>query len=561
MKKTYAYSIVEMTKRLLAMGKEIRFYLVISALSSIIGNVSQIGLMGFGAAYILCCANLMQGNATTYLILTVISGALIAICRYLEGVFSHIGAYGILAKLRVHLFEQISRISPAFLVEREKGDLINVAIGDIETLEFFFAHTIGPMFTVILLPFITLIFAYTVHPYYACVLLPVFILISIIIPLLALKAGRGYGTKYRTALANLSSCILESVYGLKDIQIFNREQATMKQQREKNDNVNQAAHFLVLHQNIVSSLPNFFVYVARILIVFVATILASKGTHDVAGAILVSFVATASFSSTFSLTSVVSSLLQAYAAAERVFLIEDTKPQTLETTPLQNCGKIEEIHFSNVSFTYPKTTTEILHHTSFTIHTKDKIGIIGESGAGKSTLFRLLLRFYDPTSGTIYLNQTDEKNISFHELHQRIAMLEQETYLFNCSIADNIALAKPNATKQEIIEAAKKAGIHDLIETLPDQYDTQMGQMSSRLSGGEKQRIGIARIMLLNPDVIVMDEPTSALDVLHEEEFLHTLYAAYQDKIILVISHRQSTLKGCQRILKLEQGKFVEQTN
>lgn len=560
MKQTYAYSIVEMTKRLLAMGKEIRFYLVISALSSIVGNVSQIGLMGFGAAYILCCANLLEGNATLYLICTIISGALIAICRYLEGVFSHIGAYGILAKLRVHLFEQISRISPAFLIEREKGDLINVAIGDIETLEFFFAHTIGPMFTVILLPLITLIFAYTRHPYYAIVLLPVFILISIIIPLLALKAGRGYGTKYRKALAQLSSCILESVYGLKDIQIFNHEEVTMDAQKQCNEKVNQASHFLVLHQNIVSSLPNFFVYVARICIVFIATIIASRGTHDVAGAILVSFVATASFSSTFSLTSVVSSLLQAYAAAERVFLIEDTKVQTNEIEHVETCGEIKEIQFSNVSFTYPKTTTEILHNTSFSIHAKDKIGIIGESGAGKSTLFRLLLRFYDPTSGTILFNQTDEKNISFHELHQRVAMLEQETYLFDCSIADNIALSKPNATKQEIIEAAKKAGIHDFIETLPDQYDTQMGQMSSRLSGGEKQRIGIARIMLLNPDVIVMDEPTSALDVLHEEEFLHTLYEAYKDKIILVISHRESTLKGCTRILKLEKGKFVEQS-
>lgn len=555
--KTRKYSIPTLTVRLFHMARPIRRHLLISTLASITGNVSQLGLLGFGAACLLCSAHLLSGSFTIYLILTITCGLLIAVCRYLEGVYSHIGAYGILARLRVHIFNEIARISPAFLVDREKGDMVQIAISDIETLEFFFAHTIGPMFTVILLPLITLIFAYSVHPLYAEVLLPIFILISIVIPLLALKIGKGFGMRYRRSLSRLKSIFLESLYGLKDIQIFEREDTTLVKEELCNQQVNAASHRLILHQQTVSTLPNFFVYLARILILLVATLLASRNTHDPSGAVLVSFVATASFSSTFSLTSVVNNLLQAYAAAERVFEIEDAPAATKESTSVRTCGPIEEIHVQHVSFHYPETEKDIVQDTDFVIHKGEKIGIMGESGAGKSTLFRLLLRFYDPCKGCITLNGIDEKEISFAELHQRIAMLEQDTYLFDCSIADNIALARPDATLEEIQSAARKAGIHDLIASLPEQYDTQMGQMSGRLSGGERQRIGIARILLSNPDVLVMDEPTSALDALHEEEFLETLYEVYKDKIILIISHRPSTLKKCSRILTLVNGKFT----
>ena len=558
MENQFKYSLSTIIKRLLNFARPIKSYLIISTLASIIGNLSHIGLMGFGSLYLLSLTSYLNTNPDKWLILTIISASLIAICRYLEGVYSHIGAYGVLASLRVHLFSIIDRISPAFLIDHKKGDLMSIAINDIETLEYFFAHTIGPMFTVIILPLVTLIVAYQIHPYYFMVLLPLFILISIVIPLIALKAGNNIGMNYRKSLGELKSLVLESVYGIRDIQIYNDGEKRLEKILNENEIVNKASHGLTLHQQILSSVPNFFIYIARILIIVVSAYLISINQNNPSGTILISFVAAASFSSTFSLTFVVTHLLETFAAAKRIFIIEDTIPTVNQKETTQTCGEIQNIKFNNVSFTYPNTDVEVLKNLNFEIKKGDKIGIFGPSGIGKSTLFRLLLRFYDPNFGTISFNHIDLKDLSFNEIYQRIDMLEQETYLFDATIFNNIALAKEGASLDEVKKAAEKAGIASLIDTLPEGYNTEMGQMASRLSGGEKQRIGIARIMLACPDIIVMDEPTSALDVFHEKELLHTLKTEYSDATWLIISHRMSTLTCCNRLYKLENGQLIQ---
>ena len=558
MENQFKYSLSTIIKRLLNFARPIKSYLIISTLASIIGNLSHIGLMGFGSLYLLSLTSYLNTNPDKWLILTIISASLIAICRYLEGVYSHIGAYGVLASLRVHLFSIIDRISPAFLIDHKKGDLMSIAINDIETLEYFFAHTIGPMFTVIILPLVTLIVAYQIHPYYFMVLLPLFILISIVIPLIALKAGNNIGMNYRKSLGELKSLVLESVYGIRDIQIYNDGEKRLEKILNENEIVNKASHGLTLHQQILSSVPNFFIYIARILIIVVSAYLISINQNNPTGTILISFVAAASFSSTFSLTFVVTHLLETFAAAKRIFIIEDTIPTVNQKETTQTCDEIKNIKFNNVSFAYPNTDVEILKNLNFEIKKGDKIGIFGPSGIGKSTLFRLLLRFYDPNSGTISFNHIDLKDLSFNEIYQRIGMLEQETYLFDDTIFNNIAIAKEGASLDEVKNAAEKAGIASLIDTLPEGYNTEMGQMASRLSGGEKQRIGIARIMLACPDIIVMDEPTSALDVFHEKELLHTLKTEYSDATWLIISHRMSTLTCCNRLYKLENGQLIK---
>lgn len=557
MSKRFSYSIPTMTKRLLKIARPVRGTLWVSTLASIVGNLSQMGLMGFGALLLLSCGGMVKGLPWVYAGLMGISALLIVLGRYIEGVVSHAGAYRLLASMRVHLYESIRRLAPACLMERKKGDLLNIAVSDIETVEFFFAHTIGPMFTVILLPCVTLGLALWFHPLFAAVLLPVYLVVSIIFPLSAVKAGRGIGMRYRTRLGEMKSLVLESVYGLRDIQIFGFGPRRLEQVLEKNREVNQAAHGMTLHRQAVSTAPTFFVYLARILVIGAASWLAVSGAPDPVGTVVLSFVAAASFSSTQSLTMVVSSLLETYAAAERLFLLEDTPPEITEPAHPVSCGPIRSIQFDHVGFSYGNSSKAILEDFCLTVSSREKVGLVGESGVGKSTVLRLLLRFWNAKSGQIRVNGIPLERVSLAELRRRIAVLEQDTFLFNGTLGENIALGKPDASPEEIAEAARRAGLEAFIQTLPHGYDTPMGQMGARLSGGERQRVGIARVMLLDPDVIVLDEPTSSLDVLHEKELLLTLREQCGDKMLLIVSHRPSTLTGCDRIVRLENKRAV----
>lgn len=552
-------SLLTLTKRLLKIAATLKKFFVISTIVSIIGNISQMGLMGFGAAFILSVAGkLKYANSVTYCILMIISGILIVTCRYLEGYFSHAGSYELLAKMRVDMFGTLRKLAPGSLIGRNNGDIMAIAIADIESIEFFFAHTIGPLFTVILLPLVTLIIAGSIDMLFVYALLPIYLIISVIIPILAIKLGRNIGIGYRQKLGELKMFLLDSVYGLSEIQIFDYGKRRNEELEAVNRNINRSIHQLAYHRQLVVSTPTFFIYLARIAVIAVASYLALKGNIDTTGIIILSFLVSASFSSTQSLTTVVSSLLETYAAAQRYFDLEDMVPVVNEIVEPKELKNIDKIEFINVSFSYPEINRKIIENMNLTINFKDKIGLVGESGIGKSTLIRLLLRFYDVTSGQILINGIDIKEYSLQDLRQRIGTLEQDTFLFNDSIAANIALGKPKATKEEIVKAAQMAGIHELIISLPEQYDTMMGELQNRLSGGEKQRIGIARVLLVDPDFLVMDEPTSSLDVINEKGLLKTLAEQFENKTWLIVSHRPSSLTGCDRVIKLENKQIYE---
>lgn len=552
-------SLLTLTKRLLKIAATLKKFFVISTIVSIIGNIAQMGLMGFGAAFILSVAGkLKYANSVTYCILMIISGILIVTCRYLEGYFSHAGSYELLAKMRVDMFGTLRKLAPGSLIGRNNGDIMAIAIADIESIEFFFAHTIGPLFTVILLPLVTLIIAGSIDMLFVYALLPIYLIISVIIPILAIKLGRNIGIGYRQKLGELKIFLLDSVYGLSEIQIFDYGKRRNEELEAVNRNINRSIHQLAYHRQLVVSTPTFFIYLARIAVIAVASYLALKGNIDTTGIIILSFLVSASFSSTQSLTTVVSSLLETYAAAQRYFDLEDMVPVVNEIVEPKELKNIDKIEFINVSFSYPEINRKIIENMNLTINFKDKIGLVGESGIGKSTLIRLLLRFYDVTSGQILINGIDIKEYSLQDLRQRIGTLEQDTFLFNDSIAANIALGKPKAIKEEIVKAAQMAGIHELIISLPEQYDTMMGELQNRLSGGEKQRIGIARVLLVDPDFLVMDEPTSSLDVINEKGLLKTLAEQFENKTWLIVSHRPSSLTGCDRVIKLENKQIYE---
>jgi ATP-binding cassette subfamily C protein len=550
--------IFALSRRLFRIAGSQKRSLVISTLASIFGNFAHLGLMASGALLILSSAGHGGGSPLVWGALMLLCSAGIGVCRYLEGLVSHVAAYKLLADMRGSLFGMLRRLAPARLLDRQKGDILSVAVGDIETIEFFFAHTIGPLFTMILLPLTTLCIAARVHILFLPLLLPVYLLICFGLPFLAIKTGRAIGQDYRERIGDLKSFMVESVASLKEIQIFNYGQRRMAQAMEKTRGINRAAHALTLHRQIVTSAPVFFIYLARILVIAAASYLALGGYENPAGIILLSFVVSASFSSTQSLTTVISNLLETYAAAERYFAIMDDQPEIIEDPLPVELAAIETIAFDRVSFGYRRDQEDVIRDLSFTVKKGEKIGVIGESGIGKSTIIRLLLRFWEPTAGTIRINGIPLKKISLQSLRSRIVMLEQETLIFNDTVAANITLGRTGIDMDAIVLSAKRAHIHDFISALPQGYQTPMGELNGRISGGERQRIGIARAMLSNPDMLVMDEPTSNLDVLNEKSLLKTLKDEYGDKTILIVSHRRSTLTGCGRILRL--GKEPETT-
>lgn len=557
--KRYKYTVGQLSKRLLQIAAAQKKMLILGTIGSVIGNAARLSLMGSGACMILFVAGKYKsGSYLQWLIIMALSALVIAGMRYLEGVASHVAAYSLLANMRTELFRKLRTLAPACLVDREKGDVISVAISDVDTIEKFFAHTIGPMFTVIILPCITIVYAGSIHPLFAWTLIPLYVIISVIIPLAAMAAGRNMGANYRKQLGKLKSLVLETVYGLKDIQIFGIGQRKLTEICKHICGINKTAHGMTIHKQLVTAVPEFFIHLSRVIIVVVATYLAIGSDMELSRVVVLSAIVSASFSSTQSLISVVSSLLETFAAAERLFEIYDETPAVTEKDNAVYADCINEIEFSGVTFRYKKDSSLVLNDVNLKINKGDKIGIIGPSGAGKSTILRLLLRFWDPTTGNICADDTTLKNVTFRSLRDRIAHVEQQTFIFNDTVAANISLGKPTASEDEIRLAAKRAGIANLIERLPDGYNTQLGEFGSRLSGGERQRIGIARVMLVNPDVIVMDEPTSSLDIFNEKVLLKTLEDEYDDKTIIIVSHRRSTLTGCDRLIKLSNGKLSD---
>ena len=544
-------SLFTLTKRLLKIATEQKKYFVISTIVSIVGNAMQLGLMGFGACFILSIAGKLKFlNSTVCCVLMIISAVLIVICRYLEGYFSHAGAYKLLAKMRIDMFAMLRKLAPGGLIDRSSGDIMSLAISDIESIEFFFAHTIGPLFTVILLPVITLIIAGMIDSLFVLALLPIYLIISVVLPLIAIKLGRNIGLGYREKLGKLKAFLLDSVYGLSEIQIFDYGKARSEELTKINQDINRSTHLLAYHRQFVISLPTFFIYLARIVVIAVASYLALVKSVDSSAVIILSFLVSASFSSTQS--------LETYAASQRYFDLQDKEPLVKESKDPKKLTDIKKIEFKDVTFSYPGANKPVVENMNLVIDADDKIGLIGESGIGKSTLIRLLLRFYDVTNGQILINGIDIKEYSLIDLRTKISVLQQDTFIFNDTIKANIALGKPDASDEEIINAAKMAGIHDLISSLPDQYDTLMGEMQNRLSGGEKQRIGIARVLLVDPDILVMDEPTSSLDIINEKSLLQTLDHQFKDKTWLIVSHRPSSLSNCKRIIKLVDHKISE---
>lgn len=546
--------------RLSGMVKPVFGTMVLSMLGGVVGNLSILLTLGAGTAFLCSIAGQDMGlGKWQWMVIMLISACLRGPCRYLEQYKGHDVAYTLLAYMRVDMYNKIRELSPARLTERRNGDLLSTAIGDVECIEAFFAHTMPPIMIAVFDVLATVVFAGAVYLPIGLGLIPFYLIIGILIPVLSTRVGRKSGRSYRAGLGSLKSFLIESLHGIKETLVFGRGQDRSAELEKRGKELNRYQHRLVLQKNVVTSLPDFITMLVRVLLMGVCSILMLRGTLTVGQVAVLVVVIGQSFTPISSLSSVSGSLIQTFAAAERFFGLMDEEPQVADAAGAADVAvPSPDVKYDNVAFSYPETSVPVLRGVSMDLPAGSHVALWGESGCGKSTLLRLLLRFWDPDAGRVLMDRRPLPELKLSEVRGRISMLAQDTWLSGDSVAENIRLARKDATREEIEEAARRACIYDTIRSLPQGFDTPAGELGDRLSGGERQRIGIARVLLRKSPIMVFDEPTSSLDTLNEKGILKTLHEECADVTVITVSHRLSTIAGADRVFRVEDGKIDE---
>ena len=557
MKRQSGFSIM---KRLLKELKPLAPVMMITITLGVLGFLTAITLTTLGAVAI----GTLLGEATkvsfkSALWLMIICAVLRGFLRYGEQLSGHYIAFKILAILRDKIFLCLRKLAPAKLEGKDKGDLIAMVTSDIELLEVFYAHTIAPISIAVITNTIIALVLFNIHPYFGLLGGLFFIVVGFVIPYLSSAFAKEAGVMYRQTFATTNQFILDSLRGLKEILLYNNGKARLNAVHESSEKLNKSQERLKAHEGLVRALADLTIMIAVLSFVIIGAFLIQVGSLSLTSYLIALVMIASSFGPVVALSNLSNNLLQTFACAQRLFDLLDEVPQ-VEEVPGEMELNPDLVYYDQVDFSYPNRSKTILEKAMLTIHKGDQLALIGESGIGKSTFVKLLMRFWDVSGGTLTINQKNIKNIPTASLRASQTLVSQETYLFDESILDNIRLGNPDATREEVILAAKKASIHDFIMSLPQGYDSQVGELGSAVSSGEKQRIGLARAFLRQSDLLILDEPTSNLDTLNEAEILKSIKENSTNQTIVLISHRKSTTAICNKVYKLENKKLVKTT-
>ena len=475
------------------------------------------------------------------------------ILRYAEQACNHFIAFKLLALIRDKVFASLRRLAPAKLEGRDKGDLISVITSDIELLEVFYAHTISPIAIAFIMSVIMTLFIGSYHVLLGVVAACAFFVIGVIVPVVAAKTGGSRGIEYRTQSGALSSFVLDSLRGLFELI---QNDAGVRRMQQMNQRTQQ---LLKKEQRMKSALGTATAFTGALILVFSMAMLTAGSYLYQKGSIgfdcvLISLISMmSSFGPVVALANLGSTLQQTFAAGNRVLDILDEQPLVAENTTGKTVS-FTGAECQNLSFRYEEEP--ILKDINLTLPQDKIIGITGRSGSGKSTLLKLLMRFWDVSEGTIQISGENIKTIQTNSLRRLQSYVTQETYLFHDTIEANVKIANPHATHEQVVDACKKASVHDFIMTLPQGYDTNVGELGDTLSGGERQRIGIARAFLHDAPLILLDEPTSNLDSLNEAVILQSLHQQRKGKTVVLVSHRASTMRIADTTYSVEHGRL-----
>lgn len=491
----------------------------------------------------------------TILTIMIVIALLRGILHYLEQYCNHYIAFRLLAIIRHKVFAALQKLCPAKLESRDKGNLISIITTDIELLEVFYAHTISPIAIALLTSLIMAVFIGHYHILAGLLALVAYIVVGVVIPIINGKLGSEEGMAFRTRFGELNSFVLDSLRGLDETIQYGQGEERKKELVRRSQELADQQEYLSFREGAQRSITNTVILLASFGMLFLTLFLYLNHELGFEGIITCTLSMMGSFGPVVALSSLSNNLNQTLASGERVLSLLEEEPLVEEVEgDKETNDSFKGATLNHVTFSYDDET--ILDDYSLKLEPGTITGIHGVSGSGKSTILKLLMRFWDVNQGSITVDEEEIKQIPTNHLRNMESYVTQETHLFHDSIANNIAIAKKDATREEIMEACKKASIHDFIMTLPKGYDTEVGELGDTLSGGEKQRIGIARAFLHDAPMILMDEPTSNLDSLNEGIILKSLKESSKQKTIVLVSHRSSTMNIADTVYEMKDGRI-----
>ena len=525
---------------LIGMIKPMLGIMFLAVLMGCIGNLMATFITVLGG-YGLLTVTGYYGKMSLTLIITLMAvfAVLRGVLRYAEQACNHFIAFKLLARIRHQVFTALRKLSPAKLDGSEKGNLISIITSDIELLEVFYAHTISPIAIAFITSVVMCIYLGSMSVVFAVIALCFYLIVGVLIPLWNGRRGSAYGKNYRDAFGRLNTTVLDNLYGLEETIQYGRQAERMMAMSEQTDKLEQVNQTLKNQERTQRIVTDWVILASGIVMAYAGSYLVNRGAVEGYEAVIAVIAIMSSFGPTAALSALSNNLNQTLACGNRVLNLLGEEPVVCD---VENGTGFQagDIDCENISFSYEDKP--VLSDFSQVFEQKKIHGILGKSGCGKSTLLKLLMRFYETDGGTIRYGAEDVNAINTDSLRKHIAYVTQETFLFHDTIENNIKVAKADATREEVIEAAKKASIHEFICSLPNNYETNVAELGSSLSGGERQRIGIARAFLHDCEVIFLDEPTSNIDSLNEGMILKSLQEEKEEKTILLVSHRKSTM-------------------
>lgn len=510
---------------------------------TIFGGYALLNLLGYttplGVSAVFACV----------IVFAVLRGAL----RYAEQYSNHNIAFRLLALIRDQVFRALRRLSPAKLEGRDKGNLISILTSDIELLEVFYAHTISPVVIAFVVSLLMVLFIGQFHWALALIALLGYLTVGVVLPVITSKLGRETGAQYRREFGGMNSYFLDSLRGLKEIIQYGQGRRRLTGIAQRTDSLGKKQKQLSWYEGLTVALTNGAILLFSVSMLFASAGLYAGGDIGFDGVLICTIAMMGSFGPVTALANLANNLLQTFASGNRVLDVLDEQPVVEEIAGGADV-LFEGAECRNLSFAYGEE--DILDRVSLSFPQNQIIGITGKSGSGKSTLLKLLMRFWDADSGKVELSGREVREINTSCLRRLESFVTQETQLFHDTIENNVKVAKLDATHEEVVRACKKASIHDFILTLPNGYDTNVGELGDSLSGGERQRIGIARAFLHDAPFILLDEPTSNLDSLNEAVILKALREQSGGKTVVLVSHRKSTMGVADITYSVENGRL-----